>query len=259
MLRVIKFELFKLFTSRKVPVTFLILIGLSLMMAVGINVMNSMEEAHKLHMDGQIFPVFLLSNLVDTILPIMLVVLLVGLIADEYRDGTLKLPLLRPISRGELLFGKMVAAVVMVAALMAVALVGGYAAGTLIFGWEQEVIIGEQMFMVESITQTLGFYLLTLIPFIAYAFVVLFFSMIFANSGVAIGAAIGIHFMLLFTGGFIERLQPAILNTYYFIGTMALAPLNGWELLGKLAVVGAYMMVFAVINYITFKKKDIQY
>ena len=259
MLRVIKFELYKLFASRKVLVTFLVLMGISLMLAVGINVMNSMEEAHKLHMDGQIFPVFLLTNLTDTILPIMLVVLLVGLIADEYRDGTLKLPLLRPISRGELLLGKMAAAVVMVVVLMAVTLVGGYAAGTLVFGWEQEVIIGEQMFMVESVTQVLGFYLLTMIPFIAYAFIILFFSMMFANSGVAIGAAIGVHFMLLFTRGFFEKLQPAILNTYYYMGGLALAALDWQELLGNLAVISAYILVFTVINYITFKKKDILY
>ena len=260
MLRVIRFELYKLFTSKKVLVTFLVLMGISLMLAVGINLMNSMEEAHKLHMTGQIFPVFLLVNLSDTLLPIMLVVLLVGLIADEYRDGTLKLPLLRPISRGELLLGKMAAAVVMVVVLMAVTLVGGYAAGTLIFGWEKEVIIGEQMFMVESVTQVLGFYLLTMIPFIAYSFIILFFSMMFANSGVAIGAAVGVHFMLLFTGGFFEKLQPAILNTYYYMGGMALTPTLNWqELLGNLAVISAYMLVFTVINFITFKKKDILY
>ncbi len=81
----------------------------------------------------------------------------------------------------------------------------------------------------------------------------------FANSGVAIGAAIGTHFMLLFTGGFFEKLQPAILNTYYYMGGLALTKLEWQELLGKLAVICAYMLVFTVINYITFKKKDILY
>ncbi|MDO9574122.1 MAG: ATP-binding cassette domain-containing protein [Candidatus Contubernalis sp.] len=122
-----------------------------------------------------------------------------------------------------------------------------------------KLIIGEQMFMAESVTQVLGFYLLTMIPYIAYAFIILFFSMMFANSGVAIGAAIGTHFMLLFTGGFFEKLQPAILNTYYYMGGLALTKLDWQELLGKLAVIGAYMLVFTVINYITFKKKDILY
>lgn len=114
----------------------LVLFGITTFMAIGFKALNAIEEAPKIFLNGQIFPVFLLHQISDTILPLLMIVLLSGIIAEEYKEGTLKLTLLRPISRYELITAKMIAVAVLVILILGVTLVSGYAIGTAVFGWE---------------------------------------------------------------------------------------------------------------------------
>ena len=68
--------------------------------------------------NGQSFPLTLFGGVMSTILPIFVVILIANMVTDEYTDGSLKLPLLRQVSRNELLIGKLVSLTVVMILMM---------------------------------------------------------------------------------------------------------------------------------------------
>jgi ABC-2 type transport system permease protein len=69
-------------------------------------------------MSAQMFPLEALKMHLDMLLPIFISILIADIITDEYRSGTLKLPLIHPVSRRKLLNSKLFTILVTITVLL---------------------------------------------------------------------------------------------------------------------------------------------
>ncbi len=250
----------KQFSSKKFYVIALIIAAITLLMAFAIKTMNGMDDlSFKILINGQSYPFLFLEQLIDLI-PILLIILLGGLISDEYRDGTLKLVLIRPINRGEVLISKFVVMVTSVLVYMMIALVSSYIFGTLIFGWGENFFIYQTeayYHTIQGIYKTLVAYGMTVLPIVAFMSIILFLSILLSNSGMVLGVGIGLYFLFQILLGVLGQYRILLINTHFVIGRLyILAPLE-INLLKSLSVISLYIGIMGLMCFMVFQKKDI--
>jgi len=94
LLSLIKNELYKLFHSKKIYVFGIIITALAILGTIAFK--KNMPAADlNIHFVAK----FMLSVMMESIITIFSVILISDMITDEYKCGTLKLPMLHPISR----------------------------------------------------------------------------------------------------------------------------------------------------------------
>jgi ABC-2 type transport system permease protein len=219
-------------------------------MAFGVMMLDTTEVPfEKTSMNGLNFPIFLLSQLTD-FLVIVLIVLIGGLLADDYRDGTLKQTLIKPIRRSDLIIGKVSVIAISTVCYLTIILLTGYVAGFLAFGWGTES---------EGFLKTLLAYGLTALPVISFLLIVLVYSLIITNGGMAIGAGIGTLLVFQIISGLSERFGKYIINHYFQIGAFYLNGFEGGGILASLLIPIVYILIFSVVLINLFNKKDIVY
>ncbi len=262
MIKVIRFELIKLFSSKKFYIIGVLVLMLCALMAFGIIMIDTTGVPYeKISMNGLSFPLFLLSQLTDFLM-IVLIVLTGGLIADDYKGGTLKQTLIKPIRRSDLIIGKASVVVVSTVCYLTIVLLAGYVMGALVFGWGSEIIVNgtEISFSVaDGVVKTLLAYALTAIPIIAFLLFVLLFSLIMTNGGMVIGAGIGTLLVLQIISAFVGSFNKYIINYYFQIGRFYLSGFEGISVFASLLVPIGYILVLGVILLNLFNKKDIVY
>ncbi len=262
MSKVIKFELIKLFSSKKFYIIGIMILMLCILLSFGIRMINTTEGiSEQITMNGQSLPVFLLLNTVDVMM-IFLAVLLGGLIADDYRGGTLKQTLIKPIRRSDLIIGKVFVVMISAVFYLAIIMLAGYVLGATIFEWGNELIVhGTEISFpaLEGILKTILAYALTVIPVIAFQLIVLLFSLVLTNGGMAIGAGIGVLLFLQVISGFAGGSNKYLVNYYFQIGAFYLSGFNDISALTSLSVPLAYILVLSMILLNLFNKKDIVY
>lgn len=263
MLKLIRFELYKLITNKKLYVLMGVIIGASVLIGYGIQLINTIEDIpSKITMNGQSYPIFLLMQLTKEVLPIILIILLGGLFSDEYREGTLKYTLLKPVKRNEVLAAKLTVVAAATAVFLGTAFVSGYLVGPFIFGWGDSFSIpGSQIVMStsEGIIRTVFAYGLTALPLAAFSIIILFLSILISSSGLVLGAGIGLLMMFNMAQGFVERIRPYIITNYFTIGSMLLETTNAAGLLQGIGTVMVYLVIFLGGAALAFKRKDILY
>lgn len=100
---------------------------------------------------------------------IFLPVFLGDTIANDYRQGTLKLSLLRPITRNHLLGAKVVSLFVFICMTVLFFVAGTYAAGMFYLGWGAGTEYAGAVYSpLHGIVLTIGSYLLLIAPLMAY-------------------------------------------------------------------------------------------
>lgn len=261
MLKTVKFELIKLFTSKKFYVIGAVLVGASIFMGFAIKAMNNMNQiSEKIFINAQNYPLFVLEQFINDLLPIMLIILLGGLISDEYRDGTLKLILLRPVKRMEVLAAKITVIVVATMTYLATAMISGYAAGLVIFGWGHEFFLPRTEIAfsaAEGILKTVLAYGMTLLPLVTFLLIILLLSIVISNSSMVLGAGIGIFFLCQIILTVFAQAKPYFINHYFLMGRVFVqSPQDfDWWRLGIVLI--AYIGIFGGASITLFNKKDI--
>lgn len=104
MLSLVKNELIKLFAGKKIYVFMLAIVLANSLIGV-----ESLVGAIDIPVNGQNVPILMLPTIVNILLPLFVIVLVAGMITDEYANGTLKLSLIHPVSRTSLLTAKLLA------------------------------------------------------------------------------------------------------------------------------------------------------
>lgn len=207
------------------------------------------------------------NTLFMTLISLFAIITAASIVSNEFKWGTIKLLLIRPISRWKILLSKYVSVFIFVALLVGVLFVSSMLVGTIFFGINglSPSIVTQSAtgFMEQNlplgILQDYGFGLVSVILMSSLAFMV---STLFRSSAMAIGLSI---FLLMAGGGivmFLSRYEWAkfvlFANTnleQYVNGNTPM--LEGMTLGFSITVLIVYLVIFIAVAFTTFQKRDV--
>ncbi|WP_018932052.1 ABC transporter permease [Gracilibacillus lacisalsi] len=211
---------------------------------------------------------FTLENAgLSMIISLFTIIVAAGIISNEYRWGTIKLLLIRPISRTKILFSKFVSVLLFSITMLAFLFIISLVIGAIFFGingWNPSLVqmgtdgVEEVSIFAEIFTQY-GLNMVNLVMMATFAFMI---STLFRSSAMAIGLAI----FLMFTGnsiiGFVAEYDWAKyilfantnLNQYFGSGSPVM---DGMTLGFSITVLVVYFVLFLLVSWFTFTKRDI--
>lgn len=207
--------------------------------------------------------------IVNFLVTIFAVVIAAESVAGEFSWGTIKLLLIRPWSRSNILLSKLIAVILFSALIALISLLLCYGINLAFFGVTNpaDSIFAEQDAGAGVLFSELGqLACLQYVSTLIIASLAFLMSAALRSNGLAIGLSISIVFTAqLWTGLFLMIDQPWIkyvlflhldLTQYVNGGT---GPISGEPLtLGfALSVLAAYFIVFNLISWIVFRKRDI--
>ncbi len=179
-------------------------------------------------------------------------------VASEFSWGTVKLLLIRPASRGKILWAKYVSVLLFIAELLLLLLIISYFTGLVLFGVSGSVPPGGTL---PDILQGYGIKAVEIVMTATLAFMI---STVFRSSSLAIGLSI----FLMFVSGTIVVILVQLRYVWvkyllfantdltpYFHGGKPVVP--GMTLGFSLAVLAAYWVVFYAVSWLLFTKRDV--
>lgn len=195
------------------------------------------------------------------------IIIAAGIVVSEFNWGTIKLLLIRPIDRGKILLSKYIA--VIIYAFMLITILFGLSSlvGFVLFGAPESSApyllyddgkIAEQSMAVHLVI----FYAMKSINMIMLATMAFMISAVFRNSSLAIGLSI----FLMLAGGQLTNLLAMkfewakyvlFANTdliQYFEG---IPMVDGMTLTFSLMMLTVYFVIFHVLAFVVFKKRDV--
>ncbi|MCK8817605.1 ABC transporter permease [Natroniella sulfidigena] len=230
-------------------------------------VMGTIDEAGVV-INGQTTPFYMLNFMITNILPLFIIIFMADMITGEYVQGTLKLPLLHPVSRTKLLAAKAIAISIVLLSLLVFSLILSYVLGTAIFGWGDQFIYQEADQTIQEATTystsqgiiiTLSSYLLSIYPLLAFGMLIMFLALLFNSSGVTAGISIGLIIFLSILGEVIEAIRPyLIINGFALFNILFVErDINYFTI--TLIVTTLYGIIFYLGSIYLFQNKDLQY
>lgn len=235
---------------------------------------TSLIEANNYYLENDIMPAsygawqFVMENqMLLSLVSLFTIIVAAGIIANEFRWGTIKLLLIRPISRTKILLAKYSSVLLFSFLTFLFVLVFSWIVGVLLIGFDgvNPYIVLEKesgleyVSVIKEILSGYGFSLVNLLMMATFAFMI---SAVFRNSALAIGLAI----FLMFAGNqivffFIEREWAKYIlfaNTdlsQYFNGNTPL--IEGMTLGFSVTMLIVYYVIFALISWYFFTKRDV--
>ncbi|WP_445490210.1 ABC transporter permease [Niallia sp. 03133] len=195
------------------------------------------------------------------------IIIAAGIVANEFNWGTVKLLLIRPISRTKLLLSKYITVVLFGFFMLIVLFVFSFILGTVLFGFPEHAYpyltyyngtVKEQSMIVHLII----YYGLNSISVLMLTTMAFMISTVFRNSSLAIGVSIFLMFMgttitVMLAGKFEWAKYILFANTdltQYFDG----APMvSGMTLTFSVLMLIIYFLLFHVLAFYVFKKRDV--
>lgn len=195
------------------------------------------------------FPLLYLYLLVNFFLPLMVFSMAADMFAGEVGDKTLKLALVRPVSRFKTYVGKNLALACFIAGSLALALITSWLFGSILTG-------GGEFF--DSFIKTGKAYLLAVVPVTVLAFYAAFVSQFFKSSSSAILACL-LTFLLAKIIGLMYPDISGLLFTGYL--DWHLLWLSDTVQLSRLLSIGGLFLsgnlIFFTLGYYLFDKKEL--
>ena len=180
--------------------------------------------------------------------------------AGEYRQGTLKLSLLHPVSRLCLLKAKLGSLLVLLLILTVFFVTAAYAIGVFHLGWGDGFEYNGSLYTpVHGMFITFGSYLLLIFPAMAYGLLTAIIAILSGNMTAAILASVGIM-TIGFNLNTVPGIGPYSLSYHiaylykYFVPKFS-GP-SGFLAIGMLAL---YFVLFGIFLVLFFRKKDLVY
>lgn len=230
-------------------------------------------EKNNYYLENDIMPTeydawqFVSENvLLLSLVTLFTIIVAAGIIANEFKWGTIKLLLIRPISRTKILLSKYVSVLLFALWTLLFVLVFSFIVGAIFFGidgLDPQVVLDqgnglEQVSVIQQIVSGYGFQLVTLLMMATFAFMI---SAIFRQSALAIGTAI----FLMFAGNAIVTFFAKYTWSKYIL--FANTDLNqyvngtpwieGMTLGFSIIVLIVYYVIFLAITWMSFTKRDV--
>lgn len=207
---------------------------------------------------GQTFPLILFDSISNLILPMFVIIYIVNLITDEYVDGSLKLPLLRKVSRNQLLLGKLYAVGVILLIFMLVLLILGYSFGSIFFGWGESFFMkGKSYSSFAGVAVTLLTYLISLLANVSFGTIILLFALSINNSASVVGISMGVLFTSLLIDYMFPSAAPYLICNYFNSYRHLVEGVTLKELVIMFLVIVGNGLLFYSLSLVLFKRKDI--
>ncbi|MGY3751170.1 ABC transporter permease [Vagococcus acidifermentans] len=181
-------------------------------------------------------------------------------ISREYQQGTLKLSLLYPVDRNQLIKAKIMSLMVMILSLTVFFLVVSYALGVYHLGWgnvfEYE---GLSYGTIKGIFITIGSYLILTVPAMAYGIFVICLALMTGDQISTIIGSSGLMILGMNLNGISigNPYSPA----YHFSYLYRFFVFENMGRDGIIAIIMTfvYLFIFTSISFLSFKKKDLVY
>ncbi|MBA9025548.1 ABC transporter permease [Peribacillus huizhouensis] len=207
-----------------------------------------------------------MMGLVD-IVALFTIIIAAGIVASEFSWGTIKLLLIRPISRAKILLSKYITVLLYALFMLAILFVLSFILGAAFFGFEQNqphlAYLDGQIVARAQIPFLLSQYALSSVGLLIFTTMAFMISAAFRNSSLAIGLSI---FLLLMgsivtsiIAGFFDWAKYLLFaNTnllpYFGSGTLMV---EGMTLSFSLIVLLVYYIIFLVVAFWAFVKRDV--
>lgn len=211
---------------------------------------------------------YMLENVGFTqVISLFTIIVAAGIIANEFKWGTIKLLLIRPISRTKILFSKYISVLIYALTLLLAFLLFSWIVGALFFGLNgmNPIIIQEQADgfvqtnLIAQIVKEFGLSMVNLVMMATFAFMI---SAIFRSSGMAIGLAIFLmmagNTIVAFTATYDWAKYILFANTdlnQYMNGSTPLV--EGMTLSFSIIVLLVYLTIFLAASWLVFTKRDV--
>ncbi len=207
------------------------------------------------------------NSFLSSLISLFTIVVAAGIISNEFKWGTIKLLLIRPISRTKILFSKYFSVLIFALTLLIFLLVTSWMTGAVLFGLnglnptfvQQQAEGFAQVGVLSEIVEAYGLSLVTLVMMATFAFMI---SAIFRSSGMAIGLAI---FLMMAGNAIVAFLAQYDWSKYILFANTNLkqymdgsTPVNpDMTLTFSIVVLVVYFVVFLGAAWTAFTKRDI--
>lgn len=207
------------------------------------------------------------NSFLSSLISLFTIVVAAGIISNEFKWGTIKLLLIRPISRTKILFSKYASVLIFALTLLIFLLVTSWIVGAILFGLNglnPSIIQHQSEDFVQNgvfgeIVEAYGLSLVTLVMMATFAFMI---SAIFRSSGMAIGLAI---FLMMAGNAIVAFLAQYEWSKYIlFANTNLKQYMDGGVLMNEsmtltfsVVVLLVYFIVFLGAAWTAFTKRDI--
>jgi len=256
-LKLMENELYKLFRTKKLYVFAAVILVVVLLNLSGYE--PGSETTIWTFTGGQSAPLAMIQIL-SQFMVIFIPIYIGDSLTNEYRQGTLKLSLLRPVARSQLLKAKTASLFVFVCVMVIFFNAAAYAVGTYYLGWGNGTEYAGQLYRpAEGIGLTLAANALLIFPYMAYGLLVLAIAVFSSSMSLTVISSLLAMTIGLNTNGF-EAVAPYslayhVMNFHeHFIPALDLLPA-----LRSTGIVGIYAAAFALLSFKAFGKKEIVY
>ena len=207
------------------------------------------------------------NSFLTSVISLFTIIVAAGIISNEFKWGTIKLLLIRPISRTKILLSKYVSVLIFAFTMLVFLLLTSWIVGAIMFGVNglNPVVVQNLMSgfvhndALGEIVTSYGFSLVTLVMMATFAFMI---SAIFRSSSMAVGLAI----FLMMAGNTIV----AVLSKYEWAKYILFANTNlqqytngmgpaipGMSMTFSIIVLAVYFVIFIVAAWTAFTKRDV--
>lgn len=203
---------------------------------------------------------------VDLVMFITLFTVIVAatIVSSEFSTGTIKMLLTRPVSRAKILTSKLLTAFLFGLLLIVVDLIVSYVVGLVVFGTGSGITLSfvDGVVVEESVWGNLSYLLLLSFgDFIMSTLFAFLIGSVFRSSSLAIGLTMFISFMGGMIVGFFSKyefvkyiwLTHSDLTQYTYDNPM----IDGITMPLSLSVLAVYAVIFLIISYVSFMKRDV--
>ncbi len=214
----------------------------------------------KIH-DGQTYPLFFLGTITSLILPIFISMITADVFTEDYVSGNLSTILIHPVPRIKLLTAKVLAIYTVIVFTLIFTLLISYAFGTLFFGWGDTFVDrGIPYTSQEGIIITIGSYLMSSLPLLAFTLVVMLLALVFNSTSAVVGISISIVIFFSLTGLIITEVQPYLITTYFTqLGEILLISRSRDAAAQALKIISLYGITAYTLSAIIFKRRNLLY
>lgn len=207
------------------------------------------------------------NSLIISVISLFAIIVAAGIVSNEFKWGTIKLLLIRPISRTKILLSKYVSVLVFAFTLLLLLLAFSWIVGVVLFGlngmsptFVQELPTGYmEKNIVSEIVKEYGLSMVTLVMMVSFAFMV---STIFRSSGMAIGLSI---FLMMAGTAIVSAVSKYEWAKYVLFANTNLTQylegyqpaIEGMTMSFSILVLAVYLILFLSASWLSFAKRDV--
>lgn len=202
-----------------------------------------------------------------TLLTIFTVIIAADMVAGEFSWGTIKLLLIRPVNRSKILVSKFIATLLFAFGLLITLFTLSFLIGSILYGWgdiyqpyitmQADGTVTEGNVLVNAL-QIYGLSFIELMMLVTFGFMM---STIFRSNSLAIGLTLFLMFtgnIIVFTLSGYDWVKYVWFSNMYLSGYVEGQPLiEGMTLGFSLAMLAIYFVLFNLLTWVLFNKRDV--